>query len=171
VLQLHGEGFVLREWVGSDLAAMSDLFDEPSIDEWTPLTSPFDLAAAQRYLDRAHVSSASGAGLQLAITLDGGAPLGEVLLFRTAPGIGEMAYAVGVRHRGQRLAARAAAVLIVHASAEMGIEEFHLNVSPRNPASQRVAEACGFSLAGEPSFVRERKGRRVELVLWRRRAG
>jgi len=49
--------------------------------------------------------------------------------------------------------------------------EFHLNVSPCNPASQRVAEACGFSLAAEPSFVRERKGRRVELVLWKRLAG
>jgi RimJ/RimL family protein N-acetyltransferase len=171
VLQLHGDGLVLREWTDADLAAMSELFDEPSIDAWTPLASPFDLAAARSYLDRARTSAASGEGVQLAITRDGGAPLGEVLLFRTAPGTGELAYAVGVPHRGRRLAARAVALLMAHALAEMGMQQFHLNVSPLNPASQRVAEACGFSLAGEPSFIRERKGRRMELVLWKRRAG
>jgi RimJ/RimL family protein N-acetyltransferase len=170
-VRLSGEGLVLREWSDADLAAMSELFDEPSIDKWTPLTSPFDLAAARAYLGRAHASRASGEGLQLAITLDGGAPLGEVLLSCTAPGICELAYAVGARHRGQHVATRAVTVLMAHAFADMGMQEFHLNVSPGNPASQRVAEACGFSLAGEPSIVRERKGRRVELVLWKCRAG
>jgi RimJ/RimL family protein N-acetyltransferase len=169
VLTLHGEGLVLREWTHADLAVMSDLFDEPSIDAWTPLASPFDLDAARSYLDRAHASRDSGEALQLAITLDGTTPLGEVLLFGSSPGVGELAYAVGVQHRGRRLAARAVVVAMAHGRAELGMREFHLNVSPQNPASQKVAEACGFVLAGEPSFVRERKGRRVELVLWRRR--
>jgi RimJ/RimL family protein N-acetyltransferase len=107
----------------------------------------------------------------VAITLDGGAPLGEVLLSGSTPGIGELAYAVGVHHRGQRLASRAVTVAMEHGRAELGMREFQLNLSPHNPASQRVAEACGFALAGEPSFVRERKGRSVELVLWSRLAG
>jgi RimJ/RimL family protein N-acetyltransferase len=168
---LHGEGLVLREWTDADLAVMVELFDETSVDVWTPLRSPFDLDAARDYLDRADALRASGEALQLAITLDGVTPLGEVLLFGTEPGIGELAYAVGVHHRGQRLAARAVTVVMAHGIAELGLQEFHLNVSPQNPASQRVAEACGFELADEPSFVRERKGRRVELVLWKRPAG
>lgn len=170
-MQLHGEGLVLREWTDADLPAMTELFDETSIDVWTPLASPFDLDAARGYVDRAHASRGSGEALQLAITLDGGVPLGEVLLFGATPGIGELAYAVGVHHRGQRLAARAVTVVMAHGCAELGMREFHLSVSPANPASQRVATDCGFVLAGEPSFVRERKGRRVELVLWKRFAG
>ena len=171
MLQLHGEGLVLREWTDADLVAMSELFDEPSIDVWTPLRSPFDLAAARSYLARAHASRDRGEAMQLAITLDGATPLGEVLLFGTAPGVGELAYAVGVQHRGQSLAARAVTVAMEYGRAGMGMREFHLNVSPQNRPSQRVAEVCGFVLAGEPSFVRERKRRRVELVLGTRRAG
>ena len=171
MLQLHGEGLVLREWTDADLVAMSELFDEPSIDVWTPLRSPFDLAAARSYLAGARASRDSGEALQLAITLDGETPLGEVLLFGTEPGVGELAYAVGVQHRGHSLAARAVTVAMEYGCAEMGMQEFHLNVSPQNRASQRVAESCGFVLAGEPAFLRERKGQRIELVLWRRAAG
>jgi hypothetical protein len=109
VLQLHGEGLVLREWGDVDLVAMTELFDETSIDVWTPLAAPFDLDAA-RGLHRARVSRAKGAALPLAITLDGATPLGEALLFGAEPGIGELAYAVGVQHRGQSLAVRAVTV-------------------------------------------------------------
>jgi len=41
--------------------------------------------------------------IHLAITEDGGTPLGEVLLFPgPTPGSCEVAYAVGARHRGRR---------------------------------------------------------------------
>jgi hypothetical protein len=42
---IRADGIVLREWTAADVPAMVTLFDEESIDLWTPLESPFDLAS------------------------------------------------------------------------------------------------------------------------------
>jgi RimJ/RimL family protein N-acetyltransferase len=95
-VHLSGLGIILREWHDSDIPAMAHLFDEPQADRWTPLRSPFDEAAARAYLGRARQRRADDQRIQLAITTDGAAPLGEILLFRTGtPGEAELAYAVG----------------------------------------------------------------------------
>jgi RimJ/RimL family protein N-acetyltransferase len=154
---ITGDGLVLREWAESDLATMVELFDEESIDAWTPLEAPFDEAAARRYLERAAAGRAAGLCVQLAITTDGRTPLGEVLLFDgDAPHRAELAYAVGIRHRGRRLGARAVGLTM----------EYALTISPANPASQAVARANGFALTDAPTHVRERKGRRLEMAIW-----
>ncbi|HEY2791341.1 MAG TPA: GNAT family N-acetyltransferase [Micromonosporaceae bacterium] len=164
---ITGDGLVLREWAESDLATMVELFDEESIDAWTPLEAPFDEAAARRYLERAAAGRAAGLCVQLAITTDGRTPLGEVLLFDgDAPHRAELAYAVGIRHRGRRLGARAVGLTMEYARRNLGITEFALTISPANPASQAVARANGFALTDAPTHVRERKGRRLEMAIW-----
>ena len=75
---VRGDGVVLREWSDDDVPAMAALFDDPDIDQWTPIESPFDAEAAARYLARARARRREGRALQLAITADGEAPLGEV---------------------------------------------------------------------------------------------
>ncbi|MGR6919510.1 hypothetical protein ACU635_35200 [[Actinomadura] parvosata] len=40
----------MREWTADDLPVMVELFGDPQVDRWTPLRSPFDLAAAHSYL-------------------------------------------------------------------------------------------------------------------------
>ncbi len=76
---------------------MAGLFDDPEVDHWTPPVSPFDLPAAESYLARARRARATGAGVQLAITLDGQEPLGEILLYRAGERRqdAELAYAIG----------------------------------------------------------------------------
>jgi hypothetical protein len=121
VVGIDGHGLRLREWTDADPPAMVALFDEPDVARRTPLASPFDLPGAHAYLAAARTRRAKGRGVQLAITVDGGAPLGEILLAvahpaATGPGgvasadvasIGaELAYAVGVAYRGRRLAVR-----------------------------------------------------------------
>jgi RimJ/RimL family protein N-acetyltransferase len=162
------DGIVLREWTAADVGAMVTLFDEESIDVWTPLESPFDAAAAQRYLERAYRLRAAGRGIQLAITTDSPEPLGEVLLFDgDSPDTAELAYAVGVAHRGLGLAARAVRIMMEFAAEQCGVSSFLLTISPANLASQAVARAAGFHQTGEPVKVRERKGRRLEMTTWR----
>jgi flavin-binding protein dodecin/RimJ/RimL family protein N-acetyltransferase len=163
---LRGDGVVLREWLDTDLPAMVELFDEPSIDAWTPLESPFDHAAATRYLARARAVRDSGKGLQLAITADGGEPLGEVLMYPREDGSAELAYAVGVRHRGHRFASRALRLLCAYAAGTHGIGRFVLCISPANVPSQHVATAGGFRRSNAPREVRELKGRRAEFDVW-----
>jgi RimJ/RimL family protein N-acetyltransferase len=48
------------------------------------------------------------------------------------------------------------------------VTNFVVKVSPANPASQNVARAAGFVLTDEPSELRERKNRRIDLAVWRR---
>lgn len=165
---LSGSGLVLREWRDSDVTSMVTLFDEPSIDAWTPLAAPFRADEARRYMAQAHAAREHDRGLQLAITVQGERPLGEVLLFYAPDGVGELAYAVGVEHRGSGLAARAVRLLVDYAHNERGMASFLLRIAADNAPSQRVAAACGFSLTSEPIVIRERKGRRVELMTWRR---
>lgn len=113
-MELAGEGLVLRDWTEADLAVMPELFDHPDVAYWTPMASPFDEAAARAQLERSRKRRAEGASILLAITVDGGAPLGEVMLRRADEGM-EIGYAVGPAHRGQGLAARAVRVMAGYA--------------------------------------------------------
>lgn len=36
-ISLSGFGLHLREWTNTDLAVMTDLFDDPQVARWTPL--------------------------------------------------------------------------------------------------------------------------------------
>jgi RimJ/RimL family protein N-acetyltransferase len=151
-VRLEGEGLVLREWSAADVPAMAGLFDDPDVARFTPLVSPFDEAAARAYLDRAAEARGEGRRIQLAITTDGGAPLGEVLLFTAVedPFAIEIGYAVGPRHRGQGLAARAVRRATAYAYGTLRAGRVVLRIVAQNGASQAVARASGFVLTDEP---------------------
>ncbi|WP_328444462.1 GNAT family N-acetyltransferase [Streptomyces sp. NBC_00386] len=164
-IELSGEGLVLRDWTETDLTAMPELFDHPDIAYWTPLVSPFDAAAARARLDRDRQFRAEGTVILLAITVDGGAPLGEVML-RRAPEGTEIGYAVGPAHRGQGLAVRAVRVMAAYAFEQMGAEQVILELEAENAASVAVATKAGFTLLDVPLITGEEKGRPFTLQTW-----
>lgn len=164
-LELAGEGLVLRDWTEADLAAMPELFDHPDIAHWTPIVSPFDERAAQVRLDRARRLRAEGTTILLAITTDGGAALGEVML-RRAPEGTEIGYAVGPAHRGQGLAARAVRVMAAYAFEQLGVEQVILELEAENASSVAVATKTGFRLLDVPLIEGEEKGRPFVLQTW-----
>ncbi|WP_329303487.1 GNAT family N-acetyltransferase [Streptomyces sp. NBC_00659] len=164
-IELSGEGLVLRDWTEADLTAMPELFDHPDIAYWTPLVSPFDAAAARARLDRDRQFRAEGTVILLAITVDGGAPLGEVML-RRAPEGTEIGYAVGPAHRGQGLALRAVRVMAAYAFEQMGAEQVILELEAENAASVAVATKAGFTLLDVPLITGEEKGRPFTLQTW-----
>lgn len=122
------EGLRLREWTEADVPALSALFDEPEMDSRTPLSSPFDEAAARAYPLRAHERRASGQALQLAITTDGHTPLGEVLLFAaSADGCQvELAYGIGAPYRRCGPASRAVRLMLTHAFHDTAVRSVRL---------------------------------------------
>ncbi len=149
---------------------MVALFDEPQVARWTPLRSPFDFDAAQEYLSQSRRARAADRGMQLAITKDGGEAQGEVLLFRVAdePGVAELAYAIGARHRGERLAARAVGLMAGYARTSLRMRGLVLRIDPANAASVAVARATGFHLADDEPVTFERMGHAITLYRWRR---
>ncbi|MFE9614104.1 GNAT family N-acetyltransferase [Streptomyces sp. NPDC006012] len=164
-IELTGEGLVLRDWSEADLAAMPDLFDHPDIAYWTPIVSPFGEAAARARLDRDRQLRAEGRSILLAITVDGRAPLGEVMLRRVPEGA-EIGYAVGPAHRGQGLAARAVRVMAGYAFGQLGVGQVILELEAENAASVAVATKTGFRLLDVPLIEGEEKGRPFALQTW-----
>ncbi|GAA1547417.1 hypothetical protein GCM10009730_65660 [Streptomyces albidochromogenes] len=164
-IELSGEGLVLRDWTEADLSAMPELFDHPDIAYWTPIVSPFDAAAARARLDRDRQMREEGKTILLAITVDGGAPLGEVML-RRAPEGTELGYAIGPAHRGQGLAARAVTVMAAYAFEQLGAEQVILELEAENAASVAVATKAGFRLLDVPLITGEEKGRPYALQTW-----
>ncbi|MFE2427498.1 GNAT family N-acetyltransferase [Streptomyces sp. NPDC059373] len=167
-LRLTGEGLVLREWTDDDPPAMAVLFDDPAIAYWTPLASPFDEAAARAYLATARQARADGLRVQLAITTDGGPPLGEILLIRKAADdpAASLGYSVGAAHRGRRLAARALIVMTHYAHHTAGLPRVTLSIEGGNAASVAVAVAGGYHLTDEPLLDVVNKGRSLALQTW-----
>ncbi|SHL27104.1 GNAT family N-acetyltransferase [Actinacidiphila paucisporea] len=164
-IELTGEGLVLRDWTEADLDAMPDLFGHPDIAYWTPIASPFDAAAARTRLDRARRLRAEGAAILLAITVDGGEPLGEVMLARGPEGT-EVGYVVGPAHRGQGLAVRAVRVMAAYAFGQLGTGQVILELEAENTASVAVATKAGFALLDVPLIKGEEKGRPYVLQTW-----
>jgi RimJ/RimL family protein N-acetyltransferase len=156
-ITLTGDGIQLREWRSDDLDELVQLLDEPGIARWTPMPSPFDLDAGIAYLKRAYQGRISGQRIQLAITEDGGKPLGEVLLFGVDAGLkeAELGYLVGASHRRRGLAAGALTLLSGYAHGTLGLRRLLLRIDPANTASTAVARRCGYRLTGEPPILQE----------------
>ena len=156
-ISLAGEGIQLREWTSDDLDDLVELLDEPDIARWTPMPSPFDTEAGIAYLKRAHQGRISGQRIQLAITADGGKPLGEVLLFGVDLGLkeAELGYLVGAPFRRRGLAAGALTLLSGYAHGTLNLRRLLLRIDPANTASTAVARRCGYRLTGEPPILQE----------------
>jgi RimJ/RimL family protein N-acetyltransferase len=165
--EVHSEGLVLRPWREQDVPTMVSLFNTQEMDRWTPLAHPFDEPVAREYVAAALEARERGT-LQLAVTEDGGEPLGEVLLFGTdEDGTCEFAYAIGQPHRGRALAARSVLALLP-AAATAGHKRARMLIAIDNLPSQHVASAAAFTLAADPLVRRERKGYVLDLATWRR---
>jgi RimJ/RimL family protein N-acetyltransferase len=152
---LTGDGVTLREWRSEDLDDLIELLDEPDVARWTPMPSPFDVEAGIAYLQRAHQGRTTGQRIQLAITADGGKPLGEVLLFGVDAGRkeAELGYLVGAPHRRRGLASGALSLLAWYARSTLSLSRLLLRIDPDNAASRGVAKRCGFRLTGEPPIL------------------
>jgi len=184
---LTGDGLFLREWTQEDVPVMVRLFDDPEVARWTPLSSPFDLDAAARYLGRARAAREAGTRIQFAIsevagteigstgtgsTEDGSAPRGEVLaMLKGEDGRDvEIGYAIGAAHRGRGLAVRAVRLLTDFAWTVIGARRVVLRIEPDNDASSAVARRAGYTAADLPlDVVEDPDGTRISLRIWEHR--
>ncbi|WP_344858310.1 GNAT family N-acetyltransferase [Planomonospora alba] len=169
-ISLSGQGIRLREWTDADLPAMAGLFEDPQIDRWTPIRSPFTAEDARAYLTRAREGRAAGTRIHLAVTDDGGdgAAQGEILLFRAGPHDpdAELGYTIGAPYRRRGLAVRAVRLMTDYAYGTLGMSRVLLRIAPENGASAAVARAAGFDLTGDPPVHRDRDGSPVALLTW-----
>ncbi|MEV4709737.1 GNAT family protein [Micromonospora sp. NPDC049374] len=162
-VRLEDDGVVLRQWSEQDLDQLVTLFDDAEMAYRLPVATPFDLAAAEAYLNAARRAEQAGARIYLAVTDGDDLPRGEVMLNLATGTIG---YAIGPAYRGQRLASRALRLMTEYAHRVIGLPTVYLEIEPDNAGSMAVARSGGYRPTGdEPVFV-EDKGRRYALHRW-----
>ncbi|PYC66911.1 GNAT family N-acetyltransferase [Micromonospora arborensis] len=141
---------VLREWADSDIPFMPRLFDAEDMAANTDIPSPFD---ADAFLARIRQRRTQRV-VDLAVTRDGGEPLGLVAL-HVASGV--LGYAIGPAHRGRGLASRSLRLMTAFCHEKLGFSRLRLGIVQGNVPSQGVAESAGY-VRGDDALVERVNG-------------
>jgi len=139
--------------VGSDLVpGIVRLMNEPSVALWTMhIPYPYTVRHGRAYVRKARLGRRTGKALDLMILRrPDGEVLGGVGLHRLEEGVAraEVGYWLGKEHRGHGYASEAVDVLLRTAFARLGLHRVEARIFPRNRASRRVVQRCGFQYEG-----------------------
>ena len=145
-----------------DIDAIHAACQDPEIQRWTALPSPYQRDDAVSYVARAAAERESGRTANFVCVDEQGRLLGSfaVMEMDKAPRYGEIGYWVAAQARGRGVASRAVALLRDWAAAEFGLQLIEVIVHPDNAPSRRVAERTGFRETSElrPAPRRETPG-------------
>jgi len=103
---------------------------------------------------------------------EGGAVLGfaGIVALDLDGGEGEIGYALPPEGRGRGSVTRAVSLLTRWGLDQLGLERLELRIDVRNPASERVAERCGYRRDGVLRSVHVKEGLRGDVGVWSRLA-
>jgi RimJ/RimL family protein N-acetyltransferase len=145
---LDGET-ALRAWRDSDLQALVVACQDPEISRWTRVPYPYGPSDARAYLLQRHDTLHAGTAAPFAIvsSADRDQLLGSISLMRFSwqHARAEVGYWLAKDARGQGHVTRAVNLIIAWGFRSLGLERIDLLAATGNPASQRVAERCGFT--------------------------
>ncbi|MFG1836984.1 GNAT family N-acetyltransferase [Micromonospora sp. NPDC049175] len=141
---------MLREWGDFDVPYLRGLFDAADVAANTDIPSPFDAAAFLARIRRRRAQRV----VDLAVTRDGGEPLGLVAL-HVAGGV--LGYAIGPAHRGRGLASRSLRRMTDFCHEELGFSRLRLAIVRGNVPSQGVARSAGY-VRGDDALVERVNG-------------
>ena len=154
----------LRAWRDSDLQPLVTACQDPEISRWTRVPFPYGPSDARNYLLQRHDALHAGASAPFAIVLaeDRDHLLGSISLMRFSwkNARGEVGYWLAQDARGQGHTTRAVRLITNWGFVHLGLQRIDLMAATGNPASQRVAERCGFTReAVLRSFMVSKNGR------------
>ncbi len=145
---LTAEETSLRPWQDSDVPALVQACQDPEIVRWTRVPAGYGEADARFYLHQRYQATFAGVTAPFAIvhatTQD---LLGSISLMRFAwpHARAEVGYWLAAAARGRGHATRAVRLVCAWGFDGLGLERIDLLAATGNPASQRVAERCGFT--------------------------
>jgi RimJ/RimL family protein N-acetyltransferase len=139
----------LRAWRDSDLHPLVAVCQDPEISRWTRVPFPYGVSDARNYLLQRHDALHAGVSAPFAIVLSGDRDrlLGSISLMRFSwkNARGEVGYWLARDARGQGHVTRAVRLITNWGFVHLGLHRIDLVAATENPASQRVAERCGFT--------------------------
>jgi RimJ/RimL family protein N-acetyltransferase len=154
----------LRAWRDSDLGPLVVACQDPEISRWTRVPYPYGSADARSYLLQRHDSLHAGIAAPFAIVAadDRDHLLGSISLMRFSwpHARAEVGYWLAREARGYGHVTRAVRLITAWGFRSLGLQRIDLMAATENPASQRVAERCGFTReAVLRSYLQAREGR------------
>jgi RimJ/RimL family protein N-acetyltransferase len=151
----------------ADVPAVTAACQDPEIPRWTNIPSPFHEEHARSWIERQGFEGDDVSFLVLEAggeRLLGAVGLNEIDLGNRVSAVG---YWCAADARGRGVIPRAVGLLSTWALGDDGgFRRLEIHVHTDNPASQRVAEKCGYLREGVMRSYREMKGRRVDLVMF-----
>ena len=148
---LRDGDLTLRPPLPGDAEAVTAACQDPAIQRWTLVPSPYRREHAEEWLAGAAQRAQAGETVSLLAVgeegrLAGSFSLMEIDLDR---GYGEIGYWVAAEARGRGVATRATRLLHEWATRELGLRRLEILPHVDNTPSHRVAERCGYRATGE----------------------
>ncbi len=148
---LRGPLVTLRMYSREDSSWIQSACDRADMARFIPgLPSPYTLADAEAFVQRAQDAWEQGLSAPFAITATGGRPLGAVGVHLNSADSGHASVGYWLRPEARGRGAATEAVRLVSAWAfdQLHVERLSLSTHPANDASQRVAERAGYRREG-----------------------
>jgi RimJ/RimL family protein N-acetyltransferase len=151
-----------------DIDAIHEACQDPAIIRFTRVPFPYSRLHAQAFVRNAQHELRTGTGVHLvAADPQTDALLGVCGMVLDHPRrSAEVGYWVAPPARGRHVARRSVRQIVAWGFAEHGLQRVQLMADVRNTASQRVAEACGFTREGVLRSYEDRLGDRIDYVMF-----
>jgi RimJ/RimL family protein N-acetyltransferase len=152
------------------LGDVQALLEDPDVLRFTRVPEPVPPGFARSWLGRYEAARVDGSGEAFAAVDDDGAFVGLALaptIDREAAEV-ELGYIVAPAARGRGIATAMLRQLTEWAFEVVGALRVVLIIDVSNPASERVALRCGYTLEGVMRSIHLKAGVRVDAGLWSR---
>lgn len=154
----------LRRWTDDDVDYIYRTCQDPDIQRWTVVPSPYTEDDAREYVSHLSVSDDH---VSMAVCDASGEPVGSVgITVAEDLGVGSIGYWVDPTARGKGVAAGATRLLADWALDELELSRIDIHADEHNASSRRVAEKAGFHFEGVLRSYREIKGRRIDAAMY-----
>jgi RimJ/RimL family protein N-acetyltransferase len=166
-----GDGVIrIRLLAESDVPAITDACQDPGIQRFTTVPSPYEPRHAHAYVARSHAGAREGTALAgVVVAPDDGRLLGSAGIHeidRERTGRAQIGYWVVPAERGAGVATRAVRLLSAWAFEALGLARLEITVEPINAASVAVAERAGFTREGLLRSYMPAGGMRRDMLMY-----
>ena len=164
---LTGDRIALRPWTAADAQEVCAACQDPEIQRWTPVPSPYQHADAVSYVNEtAPKVWREGGALFAVVAIENGALVGSIGVHSFQDGVAHIGYWTAPAARRHGFTAEALRVLTRWFLRDREAARVELVTEPHNVGSRMVAEKVGFTTEG---ILRSRcllRGRRTDVVMY-----
>lgn len=148
--ELAAEAVLLRPWRADDIDAVYQACQDPLIQRWTTVPSPYLREHAEEFVLASPERWSVGAASFAAVAPASGQLLGSFGFVEPCrDGVGEIGFWVAAPARRQGLATTAVRLLCSWGFEALGLARIQWQAEVGNVASRLVAEASGFTVEGQ----------------------